>query len=306
MTASLRIAIDDWGGVSGSLKVLGENGFTRTTGGPDPKYKRVNPYEAAQGRAVFPNNWSSPYRLSDWNSYTHSSVLTGTNLNCTSVGQTTANFSFTKPTDYPPSSISGSDTVQQALWIKQCTDQTGDEEQVCGQPSSTETPLQGAANALSDGTTLNATGLTADKWHIAAVYYEFTDNGASASHRGSAYSLAGTLTEGFDFEAGGNIILFKTDPTWTCGSTSLKLTTSGDYCDACTATAVTKYERTGGGYTTKYNSGYCFYANATDCNNGTVDSASGYTHISDGTDGYAISAGCINGSSVGLCGDCSA
>ena len=208
---TVRNALGKTGQVTLS-EVGASDGYTRnfTTAATD--YKRINPFEAAAGRAPQPSD-GAPYNLNDWDGYSHTTVPTGTDINATSITTTQITIEWTKPTGYPSTAALGSGTVGQKIYLRACSPNnragcTDDD------PTSDTYLIQ-----TTDGTSHTEGGLSIGQWYNLGMRTVFDEGDASDIESG-IWSGKSTQTESGQSYAGNYGIEFRTDTTTTTTTTA--------------------------------------------------------------------------------------
>lgn len=148
---------------------------------------QVNPFAVEDGNAPDPAVWPpSPisYSLAAWDGYIFShwdsSRAKSTSFNCTAVGTTTANFSWTRATGY----TRNTGELFQKLYVQECdTDpfnacgNCGDAQASSSSPTFSYLP--------GDATTDQATGLTEGYCYVATVTTLWDERGTNSNYRES-------------------------------------------------------------------------------------------------------------------------
>jgi hypothetical protein len=281
-------------------RTSGEQTLTGTTGyyGYDriadstDEYEQINPFAVEDGHAPDPANFPpSPisYSLAAWDQYEfnhyNASRAKSTNFDLTSIGYTTANFSWTLPSGYSRNT----GELQQYLYIDNCgVDCEASGSDCCG------------AN-VNDVSSFNKTGLSNGQNYSATLKTDWDSKGTGFNRfESDKASLKGTLTNGTPNTFGG--IGFTTDtcpPNCVLLGTNHVLTNTapGGSCLGAGGSQNVYSDDVGSGPLSNTSNGDCLHTTQgalCDGSNYLCGSTVGTQYVHDGTYWVEVNAsGCI-------------
>ena len=239
----------------------GNDGYDRVFTTAASHYKRVNPFEVANGTAPDPHPASNqpPYKLETWGdavkpSYTQTlaskTYAKPSNVDITDIGTPTAadnaNFeiSWTIPAGFTDFDINGVDTdIFCRVYARQCSDQgDGGTAGAAGANGCEDVADDDPISNINGGTTQNidtspatVTSLQENTWYAVACRIEWDDESGqtigSFTNVSDAGDVVATATEtccSINEDVGADRIYFRT-PVWVCLSSDLGLSTGNTF-----------------------------------------------------------------------------